>query len=85
MASLGHHHSTLSGPGSPSLRTSERLCKQRGWWHRDAAAAPLNFTSQPPAPASGTFVGFVPLGVGFLPPLCEEALLVVPFALKLAV
>lgn len=41
--------------------------------------------SMPPAPVSGTLVIFVSFGLGFLPPLCEEALLVVTFTLKLAI
>lgn len=86
MASQGHRRPARSRPGAPSPGSSQGLCKQGGLGGtRARAAATPRPAAQLPAPASGTLVGFVPFGLGLLPPLCEESLLVVAFALELAV
>jgi len=84
--SQGHRHPAPPRPRAPSPGSSQGLCKQGGLSGTGArAAADPRPAARPLAPASGTLVGFVPLGLGLLPPLCEEAFLVVAFALELAV
>lgn len=60
--------------------TAGSLQTRRAQWHRGTGRTP-----PPCGTASGTLVSFVPFGLGLLPPVCEEALLVVTFTLELAV
>lgn len=88
-------HDGIAGPPpSSSIRAGVpfawlirgSLQTRRAWWYQGAGSShPTPPGTTPPIPASGTFVSFVPLGLGLLPPLREEAFLVVTFALKLAV